>query len=374
MRDASWKVACTRLVAIAAMSTAASAPLAGQAIRTVLLGAETRQPIAGALVILLDSAGRELRRTLTDGSGRVEFAVAAGSYRLQVRRIGSVRWEAGRFRLATEDTLTTPLEAPEAPIVLSAVQVRDERRCRVRPEEGSATATLWDEARKALEATEWTITQRLYRFRTVSYVRQYGPEGDAPTEEQRTAATGFSAWPFASVSLESLSARGFVQRDSTGQAHYYGPDLTVLFSDVFLSQHCFRVREADGDSLIGLGFEPIASRRLNDITGVLWIERRSMELRRLEFSYTRLGSWVGRGARGLIAFERLPSRAWVIRRWFIRAPIPRVELKPTIVDGGYRSSTEKQDTVGIGGYREEGAHVVTVLTASGQTVAVYPEP
>jgi hypothetical protein len=341
-------------------------------VRTVLVGAASRQPIAGALVALLDSAGRELRRTLTDLTGRVGFDVTPGAYRLRVLRIGIARWETEMFRLARGDTLTAPLEAQETPIVLAPIAVRGERRCRLRPEEGSAAATLWEEARKALEATEWTMSHRIYRFQAISYVRVYGPAGDLPTEEQRTRGAGFSSWPFASIAPESLSARGYVQIDSAGEVHYYGPDLTVLFSDVFLSQHCFSVRGSERDSLVGLGFEPIPSRRLSDIAGVLWLDRRSMELRHLEFRYTRLGAWVGRGAHGAIAFARLPSRAWVIRHWFIRAPIPLLGVRPK-VEGAVVMKAGPRDTLGVGGYREEGAHVVTVTSASGEPVAVYPE-
>lgn len=361
-------------MACAALCVARAAPLIaqGSAIRADLLGAGTRQPIAGALVLLTDTAGRELRRTLTDVTGRVAFDITPGTYRLRVLRIGLVRWDTDPLTLGPGDTFTTPLLAPETPILLAPLTVRAERRCRLRPEEGSAAATLWEESRKALEATEWTISHRLYRFQTVSYTRVYAPVGDAPTEEQRTMGTGLSTWPFASIAPESLSNRGYVQTDSSGEVHYYGPDLTVLFSELFLSQHCFKVRGVDGDSLIGLGFEPVSSRRLSDITGALWLDRRSMELRRLEFSYTRLGSWTGRGASGVIAFERLPSRAWVIRRWFIRAPIPLLGFRPE-ANGGIVVKAGAQDTLGVGGYREEGARVITVMSATGKPVAVYPE-
>jgi carboxypeptidase family protein len=370
MRDVSRQRACTGFLA-AALSVATALPLAGQAVRTVLVGAGTGELIAGALVSLVDTTGLELRRTMTDATGAVRFDLPPGAYRLRVFRIGVARWETGVFRLASGDTFTTTLRAPEQPITLAPLTVRAERRCRLRPEEGSAAATLWEEARKAMEATEWTIRSRLYRFQTVSYVRVYGPVGGNPTAEERTVGTGLSAWPFESIPLDSLNARGFVQTDAKGEAHYYGPDLTVLFSEMFLTQHCFKVRTNEQDSLVGLGFEPVASRRVNDIAGVLWLDRRSMELRHLEFSYTRLGGWVGRGALGVIAFERLPSRGWVIRRWFIRAPIPRLGATRA-VDGGYGTAGPR-DTLGVGGYREEGAHVVTVMTAGGQPVAVYPE-
>lgn len=208
-------------MACAALCVAGAAPLAGQggAIRADLLGAGTRQRIAGALVLLTDTTGRELRRTWTDVTGRVAFDVPPGTYRLRVLRIGLVRWHTDPFVLGPGDTLTAPLLPPETPILLAPLTVRAERRCRLRPEEGSA-ATLWEESRKALEATEWTIAHRMCRFQTVSYMRRYAPAGGDPTEEQRTIGTGLSAWPFASIAPESLSKRGFVQTDSTGVVHY----------------------------------------------------------------------------------------------------------------------------------------------------------
>jgi hypothetical protein len=177
-----------------------------------------------------------------------------------------------------------------------------------------------------------------------------------------------------SLPAESLAARGFARPDSLGVTMYYGPDLPVLTSEVFLGQHCFRIRRAEGpsrDSLVGLGFEPVAGRGLVDVAGVLWLDRQSAELRALEFRYTNLGQWAGRGATGLVVFERLPNRAWVIRRWFIRMPIPRVGPKPLQLGG--LVPTAPIDTIGVAGYREEGGWITVVLSADGHTVAVFPD-
>jgi Carboxypeptidase regulatory-like domain len=352
-----------------------AAVVEAQAIRTTLRGAHLGQPVAGALVLLTDSLGRELGRVLTDESGRVRFDPGPGSYRLRVLRIGLTRWETPMFRLAVGDTLRTALSAPETPVVLSGLTVEAERRCRVRPAEGSAAATLWEEARKALEATALTVQERLYRFQTVSYTRHYEHIGDVPTDDDRVVGTGNSSWPFASLPPESLAARGYLQADAQGVVRYYGPDLEVLFSDPFLSTHCFRVRapeDTGGGALVGLGFEPVMDRRLTDIAGVLWLDPRSAELRDLEFYYTNLGRWAGSQAGGSITFARLPSGAWVIRKWYIRAPVPLVRRRVTGAEGGVRPLATV-DTVGIAGFQEEGAWVTTVLTARGSRIATYGE-
>ncbi|HSD33639.1 MAG TPA: carboxypeptidase-like regulatory domain-containing protein [Gemmatimonadales bacterium] len=346
-----------------------------QAIRTTLLGAGTHQPVAGAFVILLDSAGREVVRTLTDENGRVRLDVRPGAYRVSVLRIGMARWSGKPLLLAAGDTITTPIEAPEIPVLLSEIAVHAERRCRVRPEEGSAAARLWEEARTALEATEWTIAHPVYRFQTRRYVRTFGPSGNRPIEDQRYLGPGNSAWPFRSLPAESLAARGFAQLDSEGAMTYYGPDLPVFLSAVFLAQHCYRVEQPKGDTAdprIGLGFEPVERGRQVDVAGVLWLDRRSSELRELLFHYTNLGGWAGRGAQGRVVFDRLPNGAWVIRRWSIRMPIPRVVTRQVNMPG-VAAAAAPVDTVGIAGYREEGGLVTEVRTATGQLVATYPD-
>lgn len=351
-------------------------PVGGQAIRTTLSGVGTGQPVAGALVLLTDSLGREVGRLLTDLSGRVSFNPRPGSYRLRVLRIGYARWETPVFRLDPGDTLRTPLAAPETPVVLSGLTVQAERRCRVRPEEGSATAALWEEASKALEATDLTVRQRLYRFQTVSYTRRYARIGEPPTDESRRVGTGNSSWPFSSLPAESLAARGYLQADAQGTVRYYGPDLEVLFSDAFLTTHCFRVqppRDSTRDAPVGLGFEPVEHRHLTDIAGVLWLDPRSAELRDLEFRYTDLGGWAGNHAGGKITFSRLPSGGWVIREWYIRAPVPMVRRRMGSVANGLQPLATV-DTVGIAGYEEEGAWVTKVLTARGAPVVSYPNP
>jgi hypothetical protein len=326
-------------------------------------------------VVVTDTVGHEITRTLTDETGRVSFDLEPGAYRLVVLRIGLARWRTPAISLAAGDTVTAPVEAPESAVLLSEIAVHAERRCRLQPEEGTGAATLWEEARKALEATEWTIAHPVYRFRASRYVRIYGPVPDRPTTEERSQSAGYSTWPFVSLPPESLAAGGFAQPDSSGVVTYYGPDLPVLLSESFLGLHCFRVRRPEGDrrdSLIGLGFEPVSGGRGRvDIAGVLWLDQGSAELRELEFRYTNLGRWAGRGAFGLVVFERLPNRAWVIRRWSIRMPIPHVGPKPLVAGG--MVPTAPVDTIGIAGYREEGGWVTAVLSAAGRPVAVYPD-
>jgi Carboxypeptidase regulatory-like domain len=363
------------VLVLAAVVGAGAAPAArAQAIRSTLRAAGTHRPVVGAFVIVADSAGREVSRTLTDQTGRVRLDVPPGRYRFIVLRIGMARWASPPFSLASTDTITAPLDAPETPVSLSAIVVHAERRCRTRPDEGTAAATLWEEASKALEATQWTIAHPVYRFRSRRYVRTFGPTGDGPLTDERRVVSEFASWPFVSLAPESLAARGYAQPDSQHIMTYYGLDLPVLLSTTFLERHCFRVERGRGhaaDSLVGLAFEPTGRRDQVDVAGVLWLDRGSAALEEVEFHYTHLGPWAGHGAVGRVVFQRLPNGAWVIRRWSIRMPLPRIGRRSVFIDG--RLTTGPLDTLGLAGYREEGGWVAAVLSATGDAVVRYPD-
>ena len=352
-----------RLIASTAAWMAVAAPLAAQAVQGELVAATTAQPVAGGLVVLLDSAGTERGRVLTDPAGRFFIrAGAAGGYRVKALQIGYRSWLSPAFRLAAGQTLVYRIEMPAVPIELAAITVEAASGCRVHPETGQGAAELWEEAQKALSATELTIAERRYRFRTATTERTLDPRLRVQTEERRTAL-GFSDWPFESLAPESLARRGFVQ-DAPGGPLYYGPDVRVLFSAAFLNTHCFRVEQPPpgngGEGLIGLAFEPTAKRRVKDIGGVLWLDRRTAELRYLEFRYTQLEDWIPADlVGGRIEFYRLPTGGWILRRWRLRAPIP-------VVRPGSRE---------LYGFREREAEVVEVFTADGRPVTAFgPAP
>jgi hypothetical protein len=154
-----------------------------------------------------------------------------------------------------------------------------------------------------------------------------------------------SGRPFETPPAEELVTHGFVRTTEAGE-HYYAPDADVLLSDAFLDTHCFGVR-VGGPGLIGLAFEPLPDRSVPDVEGVLWLDESEAELRFLEYGYTGL-SFPARMARkfgGRLEFERLPTGAWIIRRWSIRGPIRGL--------GGRYSAAAVQ---------EEGGEVTEIIT------------
>lgn len=126
-----------------------------------------------------------------------------------------------------------------------------------------------------------------------------------------------------SPSGDWLSRVGFwrvVDRDVT---YYYAPDPDVLLSTAFQSDHCYSVVSGGGDrrGLVGLEFEPKASRPVPDVRGTLWLDAGDFGLKFVEFSYTHLSRLPGaERIGGELHFSQLRNGAWVTSRWFIRMP------------------------------------------------------
>jgi hypothetical protein len=341
-----------------ACMTVCSASLGAQVVRGTIVDELNGQPVVGAWVLLLDSLGRDHSRSLSDALGRfVVRGEGAGVYRLRAILIGYTKWESEPFQLQVGETREEEIPLSLMRVALPALTVEAERTCQVRPGEGMATTALWEEVKKALAATEWTIEQRLYRFRS-AMTRRTLDGSFAPLSDTTYGRVGYSDWPFRSLAADSLSRYGFVQ-SAPGGPIYYGPDAQVLVSDVFLDEHCFRVQRHDADTagLIGLAFEPVRDSRLPDIEGVLWVDSASIALQELEFHYVRLGRWVpSRRAGGSVRFASLPTGAWFIRRWRMWGPIGRVSTPG--------------DTV-LHGYLERGGEVLEVRSATGDLIVRF---
>jgi hypothetical protein len=169
--------------------------------------------------------------------------------------------------------------------------------------------------------------------------------------------------PFASAPAEELEEHGYV-RSAPGGTEYYAPDAEVLLSDVFLSAHCFRIRDGEDPALVGLSFEPVQTTRRSTagVTGVLWLERSTAMLRHMEFSYVGLPQAVGEVAGGRVDFEMLPEGGWVVRSWQIR--MPRLHERLATVRNRGRTPTIRREAVT--GILVAGGAVIDVLDVDGR--------
>ncbi len=299
--------------------------LSAQQVTGVLVEGESGPPVEGAMISLLPPGGEAAVSTLTDAGGRFRLdAPSPGAYRLRADRIGYTSTVSDPFRVGGGETVERRLVARVQAVDLEGIDVEGEKRCVVRPQEGLATARVWDEARKALAAAAWTRERGIYRYRLVNYERELEPDARRVLEEERRYERGFSRNPFVSRPAEELLEDGFVERGPEGGFVYYAPDADVLLSDPFLDTHCVRLRRGqdEAEGLLGLAFEPVDDRDVPDIEGVLWLDPATQRLRWLDFRYTDV--WLDISTEhlgGRIVFEALPNGTWIVREWRIRMPI-----------------------------------------------------
>jgi hypothetical protein len=141
--------------------------------------------VNGALVLLLDESKVQRAGALTDAAGNFQLpAPKAGRYTLKAERIGYATTLSSALELAVGETRVVPLTAATGAVVLQGIQVQAAgRRCAVRPQVGMQTATLWEEARKALNATAWAQSQNFFTFELANYEHDLDPESLQVTEE-----------------------------------------------------------------------------------------------------------------------------------------------------------------------------------------------
>jgi hypothetical protein len=325
----------------------------------------TAQPLVGAFVFFQAEDGTRHNGVLTDLDGRFLLRGRPGRYRLVAELIGYAGGRTEVVELAQGVTLQRNITVPVQAVTLEGITVESGSRCRRRPGSGPATARLWEEASKALEVAAWGQRQGVLRFQVVQHHRELDAQTLQVLKQTESGRSGyFDRSPYRSVPAARLAERGYVEVDEDGLYTYWAPDAEVLLSESFLDTHCFAVAEAPAGEpeLIGLRFEPLPEGRLPDIQGVLWIEKGTAELRRLEFTYARLpfrhGRWDQVGGR--VDFERLATGAWIVRRWHVRMPLA---MRQT---GGFGGSQSELTLVSL---VEQGAEVRVVSTREGQVLA-----
>jgi hypothetical protein len=207
---------------------------------------------------------------------------------------------------------------------LEAIRVGPpDRGCVVDPRTGPRTAAVWDAARRVLLETQAEEARG-----GVFSVRRFHRELDRSTAMVRSAredsATEWRVTPFRSLPAAELARNGYVRRE--GNDHVFiAPDATVLLSEEFLDGHCFRVGAGRGAEagLVGLEFQPVRGRRLPDVSGTLWLDPASADLRSMEFAYTGLPDYAydeGEVWGGRMEFARTAAGAWMVNRWMLRLP------------------------------------------------------
>ena len=372
MSTPKWFTRCglLRTAAVAAVAIVASRPIVAhaQVVRGVVVDEASGRAMPGIVIVLLDTAGKRLAGVLADDAGRYAIRISIpGRYAIRAERIGYRADAPTPVTLAVGETVELRLVTRPVPVVLGAVRVTGKTPCVARASDGHEVSAVWDEARKALYATELTQRQELFTAKVMRFERMLDARDRKVLSYGTKQSSGVTRNPFVSLPAAQLSANGFVRQNST-ETIYYGPDAGVLLSDEFLGDHCFKLRDAGGrrSTMIGLEFEPVRGREKPEVAGTLWLDRKTGELRDLEFEYRFLPN-LPRSIRsedfgGRVEFRRMATGAWIVERWMIRMPMlvdkGPLSANQAVLPGGV---AEPHERIQLGSIREEGGEVIETV-------------
>lgn len=278
-----------------------------------------QRELPGAVVLLLDSTGRTLHRTLSDGAGRYAVRLEPAAQQLRVQRIGfspqNLPLSARVLAAATLDVslASLPRFIEQREVVASG--------CRRRNDAGTALALL-EQAREGLLAMVVAREQKPAALTRLAFERRLGDDDRFDRQQVRIDSTDRSMRSYESAyTAAEFAERGFLESDSSGST-MHAPDADVLLDDRFVAAHCFRLaRAVDArPHQMGLQFEPARRRRGRvDIVGTLWVDTLQRAIREIEFEYIGLDSRVQRRSPGgRVSFREMPNGMTLVDRWQLR--------------------------------------------------------
>ena len=310
---------------------ATSAGLGAQTVRGIVTLPDSSRA-AGVIVIASDAKGATAARVLTGEAGSYELRLPeAGRYEVRVVRIGFRPTIVPEFDIAAGENKTLPITLRGEPIVLSSVTVQGKSVCRVTQDSGQVVAHLWEEARKAITATQLVASGQKQVVKWAMYDRNTDLTGSQVSSQSTQEYSAEAVKAFVGLPPDSLAKVGYMSDDAAGTV-YRAPDAEALLSDAFASQHCFRVQPPpkNRSDWVGVAFRPAREREgIVDIEGTLWLDRATAELRELDFLYTNLPEdFTHTKAGGRVEFLRLSTGRWLIGSWQLRMPRGTRELVP----------------------------------------------
>ncbi len=304
----------------------------------------------GVIVIASDTKGVAAARALTGESGSYELRLpAAGKYDVRVLRIGFRPTVVPTLDVAAGEMKNLSITLRGEAIVLSAVKVQGKSVCRMQQDSGQVVAHLWEEARKAIAATQLAPSGARQTVNWVIYERS--ADLSERTLSQTSNSYSASAMKaFVGLPPDSLAKIGFMTDDANGTV-YRAPDAEALLSEPFAALHCFREEPPakDKGDWVGIGFRPAKDRgEIVDIEGTLWLDRTTSELRELDFRYTNLPSDLAHvKAGGSVEFLRLSTGSWLVGRWQLRMPRATRQIVQHYTSGGNARDSYKTVVEGL---------------------------
>ena len=258
LRLATWRparaLACASLIAAPVIASA-------QVVRGTVRDAASGAALPGALVTLHRAAppvgdGTRLATTLSDASGAYALAAGdAGTFVVTAKRIGVRQFESGVLVLGTGQARQLDIALEPVRFDLPVVTVTAATMCDVRSADRARLASLWEEARTALAASEVSVRERRFRATITRYHRTLEPRSLRVRRETSDVRRGVTERAFSSIAAESLAQGGYARLLPDGVLDYYAPDDRVLLSDRFVRDHCLSLARSRRDGEVGLRSE-----------------------------------------------------------------------------------------------------------------------
>ena len=312
-----------------------------QRVRGTVTLPDSSTPATGIIVVATDSLQRVAGRTLSGERGDYTLALPAGGvFVLRALRVGYRPTVLPPITVAAGELVEQRIVLGAEAVNLATVTVQSKSVCRIRDDSGQMVAQLWEEARKALTASQLAVNEHRLTTRWLTYVRTLDSAGRVVRKQTVGVRSGNTSRPFVSDSPESLDQLGYVINVGSDMV-FRAPDERALLSDQFASSHCFSIVLPSSGSLdrIGVGFSPSAARNnVKDIEGTFWLDRATAELRSLEFSYTGLApEYADAGTGGRVEFRRISTGHWFVNRWSIR--MPHMTVRSSVTVRGLRAAS-----------------------------------
>ncbi|HEU0054396.1 MAG TPA: carboxypeptidase-like regulatory domain-containing protein [Longimicrobium sp.] len=249
---------------------------------------------------------------LTDQAGAFRFAgVAPGRYRLVLERIGYTAPPGAPFDVRAGETVERTLASRLTPVQVEGITaVANACYTADRLDQAPDLAALWREAAKGAEQRRSFRLQYAYRmnlrFRGVARLNLL-------RDRQIDRDTVIYTHPDSvrRREEEARRARGY-GRESGRSVSVTVPDDGEILADDFLRTHClYGDTTATDDGSLALRFRPVRPRRgLIELSGELWIDPRSYQVRRIIYDYQQGGrEW----AHASIVFEPVATPSGTVR-------------------------------------------------------------
>ena len=311
-----------------------------QQLRGIVRDSLTRQPIPAAVVILQDSAARQVSRSVTNDRGEYELPLSSSVRFVRVLRLGfrprdlaiPAASDAGRV-----DIVMMPV-----PTLLDPVRLIVGTRCPRVPDQAAAVALL-EQARAGLLSTIVARETHVARLLVLKFIRTMDGTSDRiARQEVRMESTLPVAKSFEAVrSARDVVRLGFTA--GSGEAtRFFGVDADVLLDSSFADSYCFRIHQPDSarPNQIGLSFaRPTSRSGRTDIDGTLWIDTAARVLRDIEYRYVGFGRTIEtERPGGRTHFHQMPNGVVAIDRWSLRAVFSETDT----ISGDERSRWQRQ--------------------------------